>query len=155
MKKVSVMFMAFGLTLSIATVTNAAVMYNNFVDCAENGVYSSVNGTYLPKNNTKATFAYASLYSTNLQGAEGDPASSTAAYLYSRETGDRVTNVVAADVCQVTENYPASTAQVEAEYSAQYVKTSYAVKNRTYKTVVKMTGGDRRANQRIYGHTIP
>ena len=153
MKKAVIMLLCIALWMS-GTVGYAELRPNNHVYCENNGEYSSREGTYIKKTHSRTIWGFVSLYAERVGTAQ--KCYSTAAYLYSRETADRVTNVGVSDVYKSHGYaYPSSADEVIAGNPIQYSQASYAVLNRTYKTVVKMQGLSGYQPNRIYLYTVP
>ena len=156
MKRVFMLVVCFAL-LFCSTIASA-LKENSIVYCSNNGEYSSKGGSYVEKKRSGSTWGYVSLRAEPAELGDGNNAElcySTAAYLYSRETADRVTNVGKSDVYE-SHGYahPSGTEEI-LEEPIQYVKSSYAVLHRMYKTVVKMQGVNGYQPNRIYLYTVP
>lgn len=161
MKRIYAFLLVFAMLCTTVTVAFAVVTPNNYVWYHETGAYASRDGKYVEKPNTKTTWSFCPMYAKpGKEGAWGGKPTSTTGYLYSRETADRVSNVAKENILESHSTYyPSSVAAVEQDYGGwQYSKASYAVKNRTYKTVICVsTGGGTNAsgNWEVHMYTVP
>lgn len=133
-----------------SSATYGGVTSNNHVDTSENGKWSSVGGSYLPRaNNVVGRWGIACIDAQTLSG-NWDRCTSVAAYLYTRESQNRVTEIVSLDVCAAHGETP------DTGRNYEFTNSSEPVAGRTYKTVGRTnSSGGQVGPNRIFFHTVP